>query len=151
MPHEIDHFRRRFLGSAAMTLAAPTAMPPRKRQLEKLQRLSARPDPIAKLDSIFAYRTRRGVQEETDSILLVQFLNETAQFDTQNLGKGNGALPDDGYLEPSIAQRSGHFQPDKTGADHRAGSCSLCFGDDRFAVGQSPEPVHVRQVCAFDR
>lgn len=27
---------------------------------------------------------------------------------------------------------------------------SLCLGDDRFAVGESSEPVNMRQVRAFD-
>ena len=53
-------------------------------------------------------------------MLFVQSLNESAKLLTQNLGERNGILTYDRHLEPAMAERRGHLQPDETGPDHRA-------------------------------
>ena len=53
-------------------------------------------------------------------------------------------------LQAARAQRGSHFQPNETSADHQAATHRSGMRDDRVAVGQGAQHMHMRQGAAGD-
>ena len=85
---------------------------------------------------------------EDDAVLLVDRLDHVAELGSQHALERSRLRTDDVHLEPALAQRGRRLEPDEARADHDDAPSPLRSRDQRSAVVERAQIVHVGQVCA---
>ncbi len=77
---------------------------------------------------------------------LVKRFHEAPHLVTENARERNRIWSDDIHVEPAVPERGRHFEPDEARADDDGALLPSQGGDDRSAVGERSEHVHVVEV-----
>ena len=106
------------------------------------------PRAVVEHDRVALDALRFAAEMEHDALLLVQRSNERAEVVAEHALERKLLRRDDVDVDLARAQRRRDLEADEARADHDGALCRLRRGDDRAAVGERAQVVHVRQIGA---